>query len=898
MVLGGGVIGGCASLESITLSSLGATTSNNSADDVLAYYFSNKSFSEGYEVTQYHSASYEKSYLPKSLTSVTILNGALGREAFANCTYISEVKLEKDVTVLGIGAFNGCVNLHSLSIQSTSILDMASHNYTFTNAGRDQDVLTITFGKHVENIPSYFMSSNSNTQIEIVFEAESQCSTIGESAFANANIREISIPASVSNIEDNVFYRCNILNILVDENNQNYADVNGNLFNKNKNVLIQYAIGKTDTEFEISSNISTITPYAFDGAKNLNHIIYSTNEIDNLTSYNHVLEGVGEDDGFKITFRKQVLNIPSYLCNPKKDVGANLIGIVFEDESECVQIGEYAFANCLGLTKIDLPKKLASIKDFAFLNCENIETVNFIGGADSCAIKSYETIESNPMYYAENYTIDNQKLSVLTISSSVDKIGKYAFYKFKDATKITLPNTIITIGEKAFNDCSNVTELFIPTGYYSQSGLLKGCSSLQTLQIPRVGVGNTSVVTNTLFGFVFGEEEFDNATEILQRANPDDYATYKCYYIPNDLTHVKISSGDIYSGAFALCDNIKTIELSDTITTIQDYAFSNCSSLEAINIDKVTSIGDKSFIWCGALSSVSISDSIEHLGAYAFSGCKSLKELNLTSPNLVNIPEGVFQNCENIKTIEFNENLTSIGNRAFQNCHGLRYMDLPSKLTTIGEYAFQNCYGIYSVRLYSKLESIGTYAFNGCYKLVEIFNLSKFTLKPNSGNYGSVAAKAKIIHTLPGESSGLINIDDYIFLDNDGKKLLIACEKEEETLTLPITEFNYTINGYAFINSSVIKNVTIPSCVVGLDSNVFYKCSNLDYLSITSKTTSFKTELMQDSGTLSKFNYVGTQKDWFNIEFESVSANPMNFANEFNLNGEVVTEFTIPDTAT
>ena len=97
---------------------------------------------------------------------------------------------------------------------------------------------------------------------------------------------------------------------------------------------------------------------------------------------------------------------------------------------------------------------------------------------------------------------------------------------------------------------------------------------------------------------------------------------------------------------------IRKVELGSGVTSIGNYAFSDCYSLSSITIpDGVTSIGDYAFSNCCSLSSITIPDGVTSIGSSAFENCRSLSSIT--------IPDGV----------------TSIGNYAFRSCYGMRYYD-------------------------------------------------------------------------------------------------------------------------------------------------------------------------------------------------------------------------------
>jgi hypothetical protein len=167
-----------------------------------------------------------------------------------------------------------------------------------------------------------------------------------------------------------------------------------------------------------------------------------------------------------------------------------------------------------------------------------------------------------------------------------------------------------------------------------------------------------------------------------------------------------ISIGDY---AFSLCQNLKTVVLSKSVTNLGEGQFTYCSKLEEITVD------EENPAYCsvdGILfnkdqtklirytsgrtdGAYTIPDGVKSVGAYAFSFC-----LNLTD---ITIPDGV----------------TSIGNSAFSQCHNLVNVTVPDSVTNIGQAAFDYCINLQSVNLPECLRLSG-WAFQKCSKLSEI----------------------------------------------------------------------------------------------------------------------------------------------------------------------------------
>ena len=159
------------------------------------------------------------------------------------------------------------------------------------------------------------------------------------------------------------------------------------------------------------------------------------------------------------------------------------------------------------------------------------------------------------------------------IKEGTKSIASYAF-RFCDLTSITLPNSIINIGEGAFYNCYNLTNITIPNSVvYIGLGAFADCSNLESIVIPE------SVITIECGAF-------ENCSK---------------------LKNITISSGvtEIGAGAFSHCTSLTNIIIPDSVTIIETAVFEYCVKLKTITIpNSVTKIGDSAFQYCYDLTAV------------------------------------------------------------------------------------------------------------------------------------------------------------------------------------------------------------------------------------------------------------------------------------------------------
>ena len=194
------------------------------------------------------------------------------------------------------------------------------------------------------------------------------------------------------------------------------------------------------------------------------------------------------------------------------------------------------------------------------------------------------------------------------------------------------------------------------------------------------------------------------------------------YDYRSSIKSVIISDGVTSIGyeAFSRCSSLSSVTIGNSVTSIGKWAFSRCSSLTSVTIpNSVTSIGDLAFAECSSLTSVTIGNSVTSIGEGAFYGCKCT---SITIPNSVtSIGEYAFFECSSLTSITIPNSVTTIGRRTFRNCSSLTSVTIGNSVTSIGESTFSNCSSLTSVSIGNGVTSIGADAFAYCDKLVDVY---------------------------------------------------------------------------------------------------------------------------------------------------------------------------------
>ena len=435
-----------------------------------------------------------------TLSSYTIKDGCkfIYDECFIRCSSATEITIPNSVISIGTYAFSSCSRLTSITIPNgvTSIEDWT------------------------------FKSCSSLTSIII----PDSVTSIGGSAFSSCSgLTSITIPNSVTSIGSGAFYGCNNLQARITEDGISYL---GNATNK-------YIVA-----WKVADN--TLSSYTIkDGCKFIYEECF-----------------INRSSATEITIPNSVISIGEkafYGCS-----GLTSITI----PSSVTSIGDYAFEST-GLTEITIPSSVTSIGNWAFSDCSGLTSITVASGNTK-----YHS-EGNCLIETANKTlILGCKNSIIPTDGSVTSIGGYAFDGCTGLTEITIPSSVTSIENNAFRDCSGLTSITVASGntkYHSEGNCLIETASKTLI----LGCKNSIIPTDGSVTSI-GNDAFDGCTGLTEITIPSgvtsigDGAFWSC----NNLTTITIpdSVTSIGADAFLGCNNLATVIIdSSTIAVFVDY---------------------------------------------------------------------------------------------------------------------------------------------------------------------------------------------------------------------------------------------------------------------------------------------------------------------------------------
>ena len=593
--------------------------------------------------------------IPNSVTSI-------GEYAFYDCGDLTSATIGKHVNSIGVRAFANCYSLRTLNYNAINCSYYFNYGDNLDNYYNDYSILfrsshisTINIGDSVQRIPELFALGLESLKILTI---GNNVTSIGEYAFSGcSSLVPVIIPNSVTSIGEcafsgveQIFYNGTATSRLCPFNVNSYV-VDGNFlyFDSTKTNLALY-IG-TDTNVTIPNSVSSIGKYAFAYCTALTSINIP-NSVTSIGSF--AFEGC---TGLtSVTIPNSVTSIGSSAfqnCSSLTSVtipnSVTYIGYsAFQNCSSLTSvtipnsvtyIGYSAFERCSGLTSVTIGNSVTSIGNEAFADCYRLRTLNY--NAINCRDFSNSSERVHDNYEDVWYTIYTgvfpKSLKRINIGDSVQRIPANFAYAIDSLMAIIIPNNVTSIGDFAFNGCSNLRDVTslattspsLGSDIFSAAGILKvPCGSL-----------NSYRYSSWLDYFTIMEEVCDNITITVSSANENmgtvsgggEYefgAQVTITATPNQgYRFVRWTDGNT--------NNPRTITATANATYIATFE-------EGVGIENIDILDNLTFYPNPTKGILNFSMEVEKIEVMDMMGKMVMQFCNVNEINIASLPKGVY----------------------------------------------------------------------------------------------------------------------------------------------------------------------------------------------------------------------------------------------------------------
>ncbi|MBR6616658.1 MAG: leucine-rich repeat protein [Oscillospiraceae bacterium] len=430
--------------------------------------------------------------------------------AFDGCEELTKVVMPDSIVSISFDAFENCEKLADITFSKN--LEYVGHEaFEDTAWFENQPDGVIYFGTLAY---AYKFSEEDEFTVDLKEGTTTILSNFGNVQFGHTSddhFLTLNIPASVTEIDIDggaISPKCMALNVA--EENENYASIDGVLFNKEKTDLLVYPMEMEQSSYTIPDGVENIAHRAFQGQGYLKEIVMSDS-----------VETV-ESAAFMSMINLEKLTLSKNLK----------------------RIGENAFAECFFLKQVEFPEGLEYIGQSAFAYCEALKEIHIpasVTEMDSgvfrgcSALESLTVAEDNPRYEMRGDMLYDKQDMILKHCMNLDVMEMIVPEGTKDIdehtfagaafTSVVIPEGVEVIRENVFFYCKNLTTIDLPTTLTKVEELaFDECDALTTINYAGTEEMWNAVEVENFFNdtFLAAKVNFGNQEPVIPEASAGD----------------------------------------------------------------------------------------------------------------------------------------------------------------------------------------------------------------------------------------------------------------------------------------------------------------------------------------------------------------------------------------
>ena len=802
---------------------------------------------------------------PSSITSI-------GYQAFMGCSGLTSITLHEGLTAIGGESFYGCSSLSLVTIHAPFLTEYGGNAFGNNASNRIIYVPASGIQKYRSEWSSYsyniyYLGENSGSCGEDVtysFDESTGLLVIsGNGPMTNfssyvqtpwksfsSSIKRVVIESGVTSIGDNAFQECTSLSTITIPNSVDdvsasaltetawYDNQPDGLVYAGKVAYKYKGTAPEGTEITIKEGTLSITASAFWDCSGISKITIPAS-----------VSKVGEW-AFYGCSGLTAINVPSGVTSIERYsfYGCTALTTIAIPES-VTTIGVAAFSGCSGLTTMTIPDGVTAVRNSTFMGCTNLTSVSIPSSVTSlgnncfrgCSSLASVTIPSGVTGMEGGVFRGCSSLTSVIIPNSVTYMGAYTFQDCTELTSVTLSSNLTSLDNSTFQGCISLSAITIPENVnYIGASVFSGCSSLTSIVIPSsVNTIGTSLLSgcSSLMSIVVDEgntfyDSRNHCNAIIATSSNELICGCNTTTIPEGVSAIR-------RNAFYGLDSLKTITIPQSVTSIDDYSFTDCYGLANISVDEANPKYD-SRDNCNAVIET------------------ATNRLIVSSTNMM-LPSGISsynQNAlRNCVTLRLPDDMKTVSSYTFNYCDKLVTLIVPSGVTKIEEGAFNGCSSLKTLIFEDGTDDLNLgVAYPSYYSKPQWFAMSPldsvyigrelkyvFSVSGGTFSYSPFREKETLrtvvfgndVTTIPNALfNGCVNLNSTVVperMDSIGFSAFYGCEN--------LTSFNFpqgikTIGSSAFYQCKNLESVNIPASVTAICEQAFYGCEKLSSLVI------------------------------------------------------------------